>query len=121
MLSTGVAIAKLNLITDYQAKGIYSKRNNEPTSSNDINKENMLPDTSPQSEICAASGYKARADLGLDYVCVDWYYGPVTCCRQWKCNSSTYPYTATTCTPGKNPSEACNGNDGGATRYKRCS
>ena len=119
MLFSGIAVAKISYINDYQEKEIYGKRNSDPTSNNDISKANMLPSPAPVAAICSEKGYRAKSSLGSNYICVTWDYGAVSCCKKWKCNPSTYPYTS--CASGKTPTGVCNGNDGSATRYKSCS
>lgn len=117
--------AKPHYINDYQAKAIYSKRQNNPMSANGLCKSEkcpeMIPDSAPVSAICANHNpaYKARADLRQDYICTEWDYGAVTCCRKWKCDPSTYPYTS--CSGGKTLKDTCTGNAESIVRGKSCS
>lgn len=120
LFASEIAMAKISYINDYQKKEIYGKRKNDPTSNNDISKEDMIPDSDPISVICANHdpAYKARADLGQDYICKEWDYGAVTCCKVWTCDDSIYLYDS--CANGKTLTNTCTGNDG-VTRGKSCS
>ena len=109
-----IALAKVWLLPDYQRKQIYSHRIN--------GEDKERPNNGGDDFSC--SNYAGMLDLsaiGEDIVCTDYYYGPKTCCSNWICKSSSFPYTEELCrSEGKIPAEpSCTSKDG-TVNYQKC-
>ena len=104
------ALGKVWLLPDYQRKQIYSHRIN--------GEDKERPNNGGGDFSC--SNYAGMLDLSAiseDIVCTDYYYGPKTCCSNWICKSSSFPYTEELFrSEGKIPAEPfCTSKDGTVT------
>ncbi|MBQ9731593.1 MAG: hypothetical protein IJV97_00700 [Alphaproteobacteria bacterium] len=114
-VSVNITLAKVWLLPDYQRKQIYSNR---------INGEVKAPPHNNEGDDFSCSDYAGLLDLSEisdDITCSEYYYGPKTCCSNWICKTSSFPYTAELChSEGKIPAgSSCTGKDGTAY-YQKC-
>ncbi|MBQ9732185.1 MAG: hypothetical protein IJV97_03765, partial [Alphaproteobacteria bacterium] len=107
-------LAKVWLLPDYQRQQLYSNRIN----GEDKERPNKGGDDFSCSDY---AGLLALSEIGEDIICTAYYYGPETCCSNWTCKSSSFPYTAELChSEGKIPAgSSCTGKDG-TVYYQKC-
>ena len=114
LMQINSASSKVWLLPDYQREQFYSHRvnGNDKTHNSDDGLDFSCSDY---------GGLLPLSAIGGDIVCTEYFYGPQTCCQNWICKTSSFPYTTELCRlEGKIPAEpSCTSKDG-TVNYKYC-
>ena len=116
LITPCVVEAKIWYINDYQYKELYKNRSNPPQSSQD--ETDMNKPSADDTFVCSSYGYLEMTEVGGNYVCASTYTAPdKTCCSNWVCNSTNFPYTS--CRSDQTPSGEC-ADKNGTKHYREC-
>ena len=114
LMYVNIASAKVWLLPDYQREQFYSHR---------VNGDDKADGSEIEEEFSCSDyfGLLPLSAIGGDIICSEYFYGPQTCCQNWICNPSSFPYTAELCrSEGKIPAEPSCTNKDGTLKYQRC-
>ena len=119
LVQIDIVCAKVWLLPDYQREQFYSHR------VSDEQKARPQNDGDDKGGVFSCSNYAGLLPLsaiGGDITCSDYFYGPgETCCQNWICKSSSFPYTSSLChSEGKIPTGATCTDKDGTVKYQKC-
>ena len=121
LLSINLASAKVWLLPDYQQKQLFSRRISEEPKERPKNND----DENNEGNDFSCSNYSGLLPLSAitgNMVCSEYFQAPgVTCCKNWICDPSSFPYTSNSCrSEGKIPTGATCTDKDGTVKYQNC-